>query len=277
MAKVYYGKTGDDRWDDMARANAVSNARAAAVNAEYQRQREAAAAQAERELQKRQSYEDNRLALERSMAEKLSDYNNSVTAAKAGYQNSLADAKNQIALAQARANAELASARISAASSRADTDFAKSKYDVVFPKINAAIGDSKNYMNMYYALGGGRPITRGSLGLAENAVSPEDLAGKINRYSASAGAAMDRFENMPRSGGVSSAVLDGLIGGFSSALLNDAVSGAAKFGIDASTANKDYLIASQKLLDARNQTLSGLRSNTLNNQSALLNSLAGLK
>lgn len=277
MAKVYYGKTGDVRWDDMARANAVSNARSAAVNAEYQRQREAAAAQAERELQKRQSYEDNRLALERSMAAKLSDYNNSVTAAKAGYQNSLADAKNQIALAQARANAELASARIAAASSRADTDFAKSKYDVVSPKINAAIGDSKNYMNMYYALGGGRPITRGSLGLAENAVSPEDLAGKINRYSASAGAAMDRFENMPRSGGVSSAVLDGLIGGFSSALLNDAVSGAAKFGIDASTANKDYLIASQKLLDARNQTLSGLRSNTLNNQSALLNSLAGLK
>lgn len=266
-----------DPFRDMRRANAVTNARVAAENAAYQRQRQIAADAAEREYQKRQALENNRLSIQNSIASKQNDYNNSVTAAKASYQNALADAKNQIALAQARADAELASARIAAASSRADTDFAKSKYDVVSPKINAAIGDSKNYMNMYYALGGGRPITRGSLGLAENAVSPEDLAGKINRYSASAGAAMDRFENMPRSGGVSSAVLDGLIGGFSSALLNDAVSGAAKFGIDASTANKDYLIASQKLLDARNQTLSGLRSNTLNNQSALLNSLAGLK
>lgn len=204
-------------------------------------------------------------------------YNAAVITAAASASRAREDALSRIKQAQMDATTRAGLSAIDAAATKRPADFLQSKYNAIAPVLNDQLSKSNDNYGMYYALGGGRPVTRESLGLPSQVISDSDVANTNNSYASlmnsAAQNAAGKFGSRYSS---DSPILQGLIGNMNSSALADSYSSGLKRGIDASTANKEYMLASQALLDKRNQTLSGLRSAAMDSKSNLLQALAGM-
>ncbi len=260
-------------------ASSLNNYLMQAWQAEQDR-RAAAAAQAYRINKQNWELNNQKQAKDFSYQQQNKNYIESQNIAKIKAEAAAAqaqlDAATQAQISAIRSQQSAAIAGINSRSKMLDPQFKEDKYNEINPKILQAISDSGENYAMYNALGGDKPVTRSSLGLADQMHSGSQIANMNNvagnTYSRSLQRASDNLAKKYQDQGYSSdsPLLSGLMdsqAGLSRTMQEGA---AQKNYTDTKQNNQQYALDSNKLLNSRIGTLADLKSSTQQGNSALL-------
>lgn len=260
--------------------NASLNAQSAAINAAWQKQRDAAIQRQYQINKENWSLNNQKQSRDFTYGQQNKSYleaqNISKIKAQAAIEQAEIDAQTQANISAIRSQAAASIAGINARDSMLTPQFKQDKYDEVNPKILGAITKSRQNYGMYNALGGDKPITRSSLGLAEQMHSGAQIAnmGNVanNTYSGALQRSADKLANKYKSQGYSSdsPILSGLLdsqAGLSRTMQEGATQ---KNYMDTKQNNQQYGLDSNNLLSQRQATLSDLKSSTQQGNSSLL-------
>ncbi len=196
--------------------------------------------------------------------------------AEASAQQAKIDAAAQAQISAIRSQSSAAIANINARDSMLAPKFKQDRYDEINPKILNAISNSRQNYGMYNALGGDKPVTRSSLGLADQMHTGAQIAnmGNVanNTYSSALQRSADKLANKYQSQGygADSPILSGLLD--SQAGLNRTMGEgtAQKNYTDTKQNNQQYGLDSNNLITQRQATLADLKSSTQQGNSSLL-------
>lgn len=256
------------------------NAQSQATNAAWQRARDASIAKAYQINKENWSLNNQKMAKDFSYGQQNKAYQESQNIAKikaeASAQQAQIEAATQAQISAIRSASSAAVAGINARDSMLNPQFKQDKFDEINPKILGAIDNSRQNYGMYNALGGDKPVTRSSLGLAEQMHSGAQVAnmGNVanNTYSSGLQRSADKLANKYQSQGYGSdsPILSGLLD--SQAGLNRTMSEgtAQKNYTDTKQNNQQYGLDSNNLVAQRQSTLADLKSSTQQGNSSLL-------
>ena len=256
------------------------NAQHQAANAAWQRQR-AAAIQRQYQIDKENWAANNqKQAKDFAYGQQNKAYQESQNIAKikaeASAQQAKIDAAAQAQISAIRSQSSAAIAGINARDSMLAPEFKQDRYDELNPKILNAISNSRQNYGMYNALGGDKPVTRSSLGLADQMHTGAQIAnmGNVanNTYSSALQRSADKLANKYQSQGygADSPILSGLLD--SQAGLNRTMGEgtAQKNYTDTKQNNQQYGLDSNNLIAQRQGTLADLKSSTQQGNSSLI-------
>ena len=240
----------------------------------------AAAAQAYRINMQNWQLNNEKQAKDFSYQQKNKDYIESQNAAKIKAEAAAAQAQieaaTQAQISAIRSQQSNAIAGINSRSKMLDPQFKQDKYDEINPKILGAIQDSAQNYAMYNALGGDRPVTRSSLGLADQMHSGSQIANMNNvagdTYSRGLQRSSDKLANKYESQGYASdsPLLSGLMDSRAGLARTMEEGTLQKNFTDTKQNNQQYALDSNKLLNSRIGTLADLKASTQQGNSSLL-------
>lgn len=182
----------------------------------------------------------------------------------------------QAQIASIRSASSAAVAGINARDSMLNPQFKQDRYDEINPKIVSAINDSRQNYGMYNALGGDKPVTRSSLGLADKMHSGSQIANMNNSanntYSGLLQRSADKMANKYQSQGYGSdsPILSGLLDSQAGLSRTMQEGTTQKNYTDTKANNQQYGLDSNNLLAQRQATLADLKSSTQQGNSSLL-------
>lgn len=260
------------------------NAQSKAANDAWQKARAAAIAQAYQINKDNWSLNNQQQAKDFAYAQKQKDYveaqNIAKIKAEASAQQAQIEAATQAAISNIRSRQSAAIAGINARDSMLNPQFKQDKFNEVNPKIVGAVNDSRQNYAMYNALGGDKPVTRSSLGLADQMHSGAQIANMNNvadnTYSGllqrSASKLADKYQSQGY--GSDSPILSGLLDSQAGLARTMQEGTAQKNYTDTKQNNQQYGLDSNNLLTQRQSTLADLKSSTQQGNSALLGLLS---
>lgn len=256
------------------------NAQSQAVNAAWQKQRDAAIQRQYQINKENWSLNNQQQSKNFTYGQQNKSYleaqNISKIKAQAAIEQAQIDAQTQANISAIRSQAAASIAGINARDSMLTPQFKQDKYDEVNPKILGAITNSRQNYGMYNALGGDKPITRSSLGLAEQMHSGAQIAnmGNVanNTYSGALQRSADKLANKYQSQGYGSdsPILSGLLDSQAGLSRTMQEGTTQKNYMDTKQNNQQYGLDSNNLLSQRQATLSDLKSSTQQGNSSLL-------
>ena len=256
------------------------NAQSKAANNAWQQQRAAAIARAYQINKENWSLNNQKQARDFSYGQQNKAYQEAQNIAKikaeASTQQAQIEAATQAQISAIRSQSSAAIAGINSRDSMLNPQFKQDKYDEINPKILGAINDSKQNYGMYNALGGDKPVTRSSLGLADQMHSGAQISnmGNVadNTYSNLLQRSSDKLANKYQSQGYGSdsPILSGLLDSQAglSRTMQEGV--AQKNYTDTKQNNQQYGLDSNNLLSQRQATLADLKSSTQQGNSSLI-------
>lgn len=226
------------------------------------------------------SLNNQKMSKDFSYGQQNKAYQESVNIAKIKAESSAQQAEIQAAaqaqIAAMRAASSAAVAGVQARDSMLNPQFKQDRYDEVNPKILGAINASRQNYGMYNALGGDKPVSRSSLGLAEQMHSGAQIGnmGNVadNTYSNLLQRSSDKLANKYKSQGYGSdsPILSGLLDSQAGLSRTMQEGTTQKNYTDTKANNQQYGLDSNNLLAQRQATLADLKSSTQQGNSSLL-------